>query len=232
MIYVTGHLQDGLTTLQNLRTDDNETLGKGDKLIVCGDCKYFYMMPLFSNTNPYDNELDCLEACFDGEIFFVPGVNDKRDMLDMYPIVNAYGGRMRKIRENFFTLENGGIYHFEEKSFFVMSGGYKPAISLSPAFSRSQQRAMPTDDELFRAVQNLENREMKVDYIVTHTAPYTLALVCEEMIFPEECRLLSILDHVFDKGSYTQWFFGRYRKDKSSLHSKVTACWDNLYRVQ
>ena len=109
---------------------------------------------------------------------------------------------------------------------------YKPEISLSPAFSRSQQRAMPTDDELFRAVQNLEDREMKVDYIVTHTAPYTLALVCEEMIFPEECRLLSILDHVFDKGSYTQWFFGRYRKDKSSLHSKVTACWDNLYRVQ
>ena len=38
MICVTEHLQEGLTTLQNLRTDEEKTLGKGDKLIVFGDC--------------------------------------------------------------------------------------------------------------------------------------------------------------------------------------------------
>lgn len=231
MIYVTGHMKDGIRTIQNLKTEDNKTLGEGDKLIICGDCLYFHKMPWYSDKKPYDRELDTLELEFKGEIFLILGRNEIKDMIEEYPIISAYGGSMKKVRNNFFVLENGEFYDFDGKSFFVMCGGYKPGISLSPAYTRSLQRALPTDEELFCAIRKFEGRYMKCDYIISHTAPFTMALIFDEVIFPEESMLLSILDYLFDKGEYKQWYFGRYEKDKSTIHSKVTACWNKMYLI-
>ena len=229
MVYVTGNLQQGIYKINDILRSEDISFCTGDKLIVLGDFRYLYIPLLYKQDNVFQQQLDYIEYIFPGEILLLPGVNERYDVLNSYNKVQKYGGNVIKIAKNVFAMRNNECYIIEGNSYWTMGGGFKPGIFLNDSGRMNQLLAMPSNDDIMSTYHRFESNN-HVDYILTHTAPRTIALVADSIIFPEEEQLLHVLDHVFESNKYLHWYFGRYGKDKDYT-SRITGCWDKIYLV-
>ena len=153
-------------------------------------------------------------------ILFIDGNHENFDKLNGYDISEWNGGKVRFIRPNVIHLLRGEIYTIEDRTVFVMGGGYSVDKSLRIQGKSWWPEEMPCDEEYRNATHNLQRAGYKVDYILTHTAPENTVryMACLDSgikyLETEEKPLTGFLQWVEDVTEYDKWYFGHFHIDE------------------
>ena len=87
---------------------------------------------------------------------------------------------------------------------------------------------LPSDEEYAEARRNLDAVSWAVDYIITHCAPTSIALMGSR--HNEADRLTDFLQEVRERAKYHYWLFGHYH-DNKAVNEKHILLWEQIVRV-
>lgn len=209
-IYITGdlHGENDINKLSNKNFPKGKELTKDDYLIICGDfgLRFFgnkteeYWLTWLNN-KPYT-------------LCFVDGNHENFSILELNPIEEWHGGKVRKIRNSVIHLTRGQVFEIDGKKIFTMGG----ANSDDREHIEGQywwSREMPSEDEYLEGIANLEKHNWKVDYVISHSTTTTSLSVVNQyrlaIRFPDD--LTQYLEKIKRKLTYDKWFHGHYHVD-------------------
>ena len=87
---------------------------------------------------------------------------------------------------------------------------------------------LPDDAEYQTARETLDKAGWNVDYIITHCAPTSIALMGSR--HNEADRLTDFLQEVRERARYHYWLFGHYH-DNKAIDGKHILLWEQIVRV-
>ena len=232
MIYVTGDthgtIDFGKIVEWNLM--NFMKLRKSDYLIICGDFGFIWDK---EETDKEREQLEWLNSALPCKVLFVDGNHENFDRLEKFPEYEWKGGKIRRIRKNIYQLMRGQVFTIEGKTIFTMGGAPSPdknyRITKEDGYFKYHPGEKPyhflwwsqelfTDEDIAEAEKNIEKHGRKVDYVITHCAPF---LVEEGNFHFQEngygaysnrCqRYLDLVNGVLD---YKKWYCGHYHVDK------------------
>lgn len=173
---------------------------------------------------------------------FIDGNHENFSRLysDEFEIVDFCGGKAQKISEKIYHLLRGEMYDIEGKTFFCFGGAASHDIDnlIDPESDINWKRKrkdferkfmpyriigkswwteeLPSDAEKQYALDNLDERGWKCDYVLTHTPPASTvkayASATGEDYEPDDVSIF--LEEIKEKISYRHWFSGH-------LHSNM-----------
>lgn len=203
MVYVTGDMHGDLTRLSPAAL---RPLKKGDTLLVCGDFGF-----VWDGSPAEQKRLDKIGRR-PYTVAFLDGRHENFDLLARYPVTEWQGGRAQVISGNLVHLLRGEIYELEGESYFVFGGGESedrefriPGVSWWP-------QETPTEEELQRALANLQARDNRVDYVLTHVPTLTAAARLNPRLAVDGVSLF--LGGIEQTVSCKRWFFGSLHRDQ------------------
>lgn len=144
---------------------------------------------------------------------FVDGNHENFDALTKYPVVEWNGGKVQFITPHIIHLMRGQIYTIEGKTFFVMGGA--PSTD---KYRRTEgvswwAQEVPTSEELYEGLNNLDAVGNKVDFVLTHTAPYEVAKLALNAWYVDKDPVNQYLEVVAETVDYGDWYFGHWHTD-------------------
>lgn len=215
MIYVTGDTHGKTARLSHDSMPYCDGWARGDTLIICGDFGF-----LSGQTGEEAFLRDLTRRPY--TICFLDGNRDNLERLDTFPVVPFQGGRAHRIRRNVFHLIRGEVYEIEDKTLFVMGGGYSMDRARRMEGSDWWPRELPSASEYALAKQNLAAAGMQVDVVLSHAAPLSvmqdLFQSCEE-----ERELNEFLEWVKQNVRFHRWYFGHLHLDAALPDNKLCA---------
>ena len=87
---------------------------------------------------------------------------------------------------------------------------------------------LPSDEEYDEARRNLDAVGWQVDYIITHCAPTSIALMGTR--HNEADRLTDFLQEVRERAKYHYWLFGHYH-DNKAIDEKHILLWEQIVQI-
>ena len=87
---------------------------------------------------------------------------------------------------------------------------------------------MPSEEEYAETRKNLAKVDWAVDYVITHCAPTSIALV--ENRHNEADPLTDFLQEVKERAHYHYWLFGHYH-DNRAIDEKHILLWEQIVQV-
>ena len=215
MIYVTGdtHGDYELLCSRNLRQ-----LKKGDKLIITGDFGFVWDQ----SKEEVKHLAKLAKKKFD--ILFVDGAHENYELLQQYREVDLYCGKGYKLASNIYRLKRGEIYRIDSKTVLALGGGRAPHDA-----GYEETPAMPTDDELKYAVDNIQSHRRRVDLIVTHEAPASVKKLIDRSAAINDLNIF--LDTVMHNTAYGAWYFGSLHEDRR-VSDRLICVFDEVHAVR
>lgn len=224
MIYVTGdtHIPTDIQKLSSKRFSDQKQMTDEDFLIICGD---------FGGVWCGDNEEIYWRKWLDKKNFttlFVDGNHENFDMLNEFPRVDFFGGKVHKISEKIYHLIRGEIYNIDGRKIFAFGGASSHDKHLRIEGKNWWKEELPTKDEMDRAVKNLTHANWQVDIVITHCAPNSI----QRKVSPsyEENILTDSLDGIKEKLQFEKWYFGHYHTD-CLIDEKFSAVFNSIIKA-
>lgn len=222
MIFITGDTHGERARIDLIEREAH--LSKGDYLIICGDFGY-----IFRNNEDEMRFLDSLEQK-EYTICFLDGNHENFPAIYSYPLESWNGGQIHRVRKNIIHLMRGEIYSIEGHSFFVMGGAYsidRPLRTLNVSYWNEE---LPSNPEYKNASENLKRHGMKVDYILTHTAPAFITRYFRNRFNTLGGELEGFLEWIACEVKFKEWFFGHWHFDKK-LDGKYHALWFDVIQI-
>lgn len=164
-----------------------------------------------------------------------------------------HGGKVHRIRPYVLHLMRGQIFELEGYRFFTMGGAKSHDIEdgiLEPDAPDFERRIMmlqrkpraryrvnhiswwaqelPSDEEYDQARRSLDAVGWQVDYIITHCAPTSIALMGSR--HNEADRLTDFLQEVRERAKYHHWLFGHYH-DNKAVDEKHILLWEQIVQI-
>lgn len=174
-------------------------------IIVCGDFGY-----IWNGSRSEQKQLDYLSK-IGITIMFCDGNHENHILLNEYPVDNLYGGKVHKIRNNIFHLIRGEIYTIKDKTFFVFGGANSTDKEWRIEGKTWWKEECPSLKEFDYALENLQNHNYKVDYIITHTCyPVALSFVGGDY---RADNVSDMLNEIRVKTDFNYWYFGHMHLD-------------------
>ena len=229
MIWATGDCHGNFERFRPEYFPEQAQMTKDDVVVVTGDFGGIW----FGDARD-DEALGCLES-LPFTLAFVDGNHENYDALASYPAEKWQGGKIHRIRPHVLHLMRGQIYELEGYRFFTMGGAKSHDIEDgilepdAPNFERKllmlQRRPraryrinhiswwaqeLPSDEEYAEARHILDSVGWEVDYIITHCAPTSIALMGSR--HNEADRLTDFLQEVRERAKYHYWLFGHYHE--------------------
>ncbi len=192
--------------IERFREKGMKKLGKRDTLVICGDFGFLW------NESPAEKKLLDKISKSKYKILAVDGSNENFDILERYEITQTDIGKARKIGKNLYIAVRGEIYNIDGQSVFAFGGGLDDEYSNKEIGVGYFAQCNPSDEDYARAEESL-SRVSSVDYIATHIAPAKIHKIMSGER-EETLRITTFLEQVREKIKFTQWYFGRYHKDK------------------
>jgi len=247
MIYVTGDTHADFTRFNTRKFYDQKHLTKDDFVIICGD-----FGGIWDNSASEQYWLNWL----DGKPFttlFVSGNHENFDLLSTFPVESWNGGNIQRIRPSVIHLMRGQVFSIDGKRFFTMGGASSNDIidgilePDDPNFKQKRKRLdrfnalyrinhvswwkdeLPNDEEYKTARKNLEACGWKVDYIVTHCCPISIANLLGKGVRKAD-RLTDFFQEVSERCQFDRWFFGHHHKNQV-LMEKYMVLYGEFYKV-
>jgi len=224
MLYFTGDIHGDA---ERLSKNALSMMKQGDTLIICGDFGF-----LWDNTKPEKKALNALSRRR-YNICFVDGTHENFEILQSYPVVSWNGGQAHKIRDNIYHLMRGQIFTIEGKTIFTMGGGEDPEMEPDENENASVHKEIPTSQELMNGVAALEQRQYKVNFIVTHEPPARtrdfLLLSANKSL--RVTALGAYFDALAKQAQYGKWFFGSMHVDRF-VSDKQIALFRNIVEAK
>lgn len=171
-IWITGdtHIPRNINKVGQNNWLEGNTLTKKDYLIVLGDFGLLWKPDTSELETYWTTWLDNRKWT----TLFIDGNHENHDRLNKLDKVDMFDGTVGKVSDNIFHLKRGEVYTIDGKKFFCMGG----ALSIDK-YHRTEgydwwREEQPSHLEQDQGISNLEKHNNKVDYILTHTAPYNL----------------------------------------------------------
>lgn len=184
---------------------------------------------------------------------FVCGNHENYDALERYPVDDWHGGKVHRVRPHILHLMRGQIFELEGYHFFIMGGAkshdtedgilepgapdFERKLLMLQRKPRARYRVnhiswwaqeMPSEEEYAEARKNLAKIAWAVDYVITHCAPTSIALM--ENRHNEADPLTDFLQEVKEKTRYHYWLFGHYH-DNRAIDEKHILLWEQIVQV-
>ena len=163
-------------------------------------------------------------------ILFIDGNHENFPAIYDYPCEKWNGGKIHKIRKNIFHLMRGQLYEINGITFFTMGGAYSMDRYRRLEGTSWWQEELPSNQEYAEAIQNLKESQMRVDYILTHTAPREIIRRMGEKPDVHDIELTGFLEWVMYEVEFKKWFFGHWHVDRD-IDDKFSALWYNVKKI-
>ena len=201
-------------------------LKKGDILIVCGDFGF-----IWDNGRQEQKYLKKL-ARKKYTICFIDGTHENFEMLNALPVTTWNGGKVHQVADNIFHMMRGQIFTIDNLTFFTMGGGESPDIEIRFEEKAWDKDEFPDRDELIEGANSLEERDCKVDFIITHepTVKIKTFLRLKDAEFVPVNGLNTYFEELSGACTYRRWYFGSMHLDKYISSSQV-AVYRNVINV-
>ena len=222
MIYVTGDTHGNFRRFQPEYFPEQAGMTKNDVVIIAGDFGGVW----FGDSRD-DETLDWLER-LPFTLAFVCGNHENYDALERYSVAEWHGGKVHRVRPHVLHLMRGQIFELESYRFFTMGGAKSHDTNHRINHISWWRQELPSDEEYSEALQNLERYNWQVDYIITHCAPTSIALMGSR--HNEADRLTDFLQEVRERAKYHYWLFGHYH-DNKAIDEKHILLWEQIVRV-
>lgn len=222
MIYVTGDCHGNFRRFQSEYFPEQANMTKDDTVIITGDFGAVW----FGDSRD-DETLDWLER-LPFTLAFVCGNHENYDALERYPVAEWHGGKVHCVRPHVLHLMRGQIFELEGCRFFTMGGAKSHDTNHRINHISWWRQELPSDEEYSEALQNLERYNWQVDYIITHCAPTSIALMGSR--HNEADRLTDFLQEVRERAKYYYWLFGHYH-DNKAVDEKHILLWEQIVQI-
>lgn len=231
----------------------NGFITSDDHVIVCGDFGLWHDIE-----NEESRKLSRLSDK-GVKILWCDGNHENFDRLysDEFEVVDLYGGKAHKIRENIYHLMRGYVFEIEGKKFFVFGGAsshdirdgiisredYESDEEFYNVIYRMRknrrqfrikglswwERELPTEEEMERGRQNLKTHNNEVDFVISHCLPQQAATVFSRGGYKPDI-LTSYFDEIVADNKFTKWYCGHYHNDVTIM-GKFIVTYDYFERV-
>ena len=222
MIYVTGDTHGNFRRFQPEYFPEQAGVTKNDVVIIAGDFGGVW----FGDSRD-DETLDWLER-LPFTLAFVCGNHENYDALERYPVAEWHGSKVHRVRPHVLHLMRGQVFELESYRFFTMGGAKSHDTNHRINHISWWRQELPSDEEYSEALQNLERYNWQVDYIITHCAPTSIALMGSR--HNEADRLTDFLQEVRERARYHYWLFGHYH-DNKAIDEKHILLWEQIVRI-
>ena len=231
MIYITGDVHGDIVERFNpVMMPGEDRWDENDILIVTGDFGLimYPRIDLYADKIAQEKKkIEYLEKK-PYTVLFCDGNHENFDrLLTEFPEEERYGGTVKRIARNVFWLRRSQVYTVSGASFFVFGGAYSPDKAkrtaddkmISDRFGCPDRhftwwpQELPAKEEYDAATANLQARGMRVDYILTHTAPQTLIQFMKKWPDDHDRELTGYLDWIYHEVSFRRWYFGHFHDD-------------------
>lgn len=228
-IYVTGdtHHDLDIEKLNKKNFPAQKSMTKNDYVIICGDFggvwynkmqKNSYILKWWENKN--------------FTTLFVDGNHENFNMLESFEIKEWMGGRARFVRPSVIQLLRGEVYTIGGLKFFTL-GGAESTDKESRIIDVSwwwQEELYHRDIE--NALNNLNANNNKVDYIITHTAPYSfIENVAYDLKYKSDAHT-EFLEKIREDVEFKKWYFGHFHVDVDvSFDNRLVAVYNKIHRI-
>ena len=252
MIHITGDCHGEYRRFGSGCFPEQEEMGKGDYVIVCGD---FGMWSRSKEQRHWRAWLK--EKPF--TVLWADGNHENYDLLKEYEMIQWNGGRVQLV-DGSIHLMRGQVYEFAGKRWFVFGGARSHDISggilekNDPGYYRKKKQLdrrreeyrvnheswwkeeMPSEEEFEEGRRNLEAVGWKVDYVITHCAPTSIQ---EQLTAGEERNgrpdyvpdeLTDYLEEIKERLDFKQWFFGHYHRNQV-VEGRFGALYEQIIRI-
>ena len=222
MVFVTGDCHGNFRRFQSECLPEQANMTKDDTVIITGDFGGVW----FGDSRD-DETLDWLER-LPFTLAFVCGNHENYDALERYPVAEWHGGKVHRVRPHVLHLMRGQIFELEGCRFFTMGGAKSHDTNHRINHISWWRQELPSDEEYSEALQNLERYNWQVDYIITHCAPTSIALMGSR--HNEADRLTDFLQEVQERAKYHYWLFGHYHGNKA-IDTKHILLWEQIVQI-
>jgi len=216
-------------------------------MIICGD-----FGGVWSGSKEENYWLDWLEAK-PFTTLFVDGNHENFQMLNALPQTEWHGGRVHRVREHILHLMRGQVFELKGLTWFTMGGARSHDAAdgildpAAPDFKRQYGRKrrmrqqvrvlgrswwpaeMPADDEYQEAMANLDKHGWRVDCVLTHCAPTSIAKKIAPAYGSDD--LTDFLEIVKERSEFGFWFFGHYHDDRE-VNEKFILQWERIFELR
>ena len=220
---------------------------RDDYLIICGD------VGICGFSAAYEANTRAVFRSLPVTTLFIDGNHENFEQLNSYAVEQWNGGKVHIIEDNMIHLMRGQIFELEGCRFFTMGGAkshdiedgilepdapdFERRLTMLQRKPRARYRVnhiswwaqeLPSDEEYTKARRNLDAVGWQVDYIITHCAPTSIALMGTR--HNEADRLTDFLQEVRERAKYHYWLFGHYH-DNKAIDEKHILLWEQIVRI-
>ena len=233
MIYITSDLHGGETSY-HIQPKQFKPAKRGDIVLCCGDFGGVWYHDYHTNDKHRRIEDGFLETTLRQRVIWLAVDGNHENFARLFggefPIVEIYGGKAYKIRENVYYLKRGEVFNVEGRSFLAFGGanshdrfgtrirslawdgGYdyiKPRVEGKDWWPEE----IPSQEDFDNACRNLDKIDWNVDHVISHTCPFSqrdFFLPSSRIPDPTE----NMLQHLYDKLTFNTWHFGHFHINK------------------
>lgn len=134
--------------------------------------------------------------------------------LNEYPVEKWHGGKVHFICDDIIHLMRGQVYTIGTQTFFTFGGAHSVDWYQRTEGISWWKEEIPNHLEMQEGQDNLMKMNHKVDYIITHTAPYEVLAEMGMDISDEEETFSLYLDHIRKIVDFKDWYFGHLHFDE------------------
>lgn len=208
MIYLTGdtHIPLDVSKLNAKNFPEQKNLTCQDYVIVLGDFGL-----LWHKNKTYKYWLDILSKK-NFTLLWLDGNHENHEWINSLPVTEWNGGRVHQIAPNIIHLMRGEVFRIDHKSIFVCGG----AKSMDAEYRNQGVDWWPNEmlsyQDIHNATVNLEKVHNKVDYILTHNCPGSIAKIMFNVPLHNDTTM-AIFDIIMQDTNFKKWYFGHWHKD-------------------
>ena len=228
-VFVTGNLH-GKLNIEKLSEENfitQKELGKTDNLIIVGDFGL-----IWDESIEDEMLLDNLSKK-NYNILFIDGAHENFTLLNEYEIVDLYGGKAHKIRDNIYHLIRGEVYTIAGKKYLAFGGGESVDKKHREKGISYWDEEIPNNMEWGNLESNLQSNNNYVDYILTYTPPSSdLKMIGAKLgrNLGEGSEINKKLENLSKNIKYKKWFHSYYHLDLE-LNRKHISLNDNIIEI-
>jgi len=215
MVFVTGDTHSDFSRFSSKKWRIGRWLTKNDVVIICGDFGGIWATDeTLKYWNKEQRKLEWLNNK-PWTTLFVDGNHENFGRLNSFPEIEKFGAPMGKISNSIFHLKRGNIYTIDDQTFFCFGG----ATSTDKQFRINRlswwEEEIANKTEEDRGIDNLMNHNMRVDYVITHTAPkFLIPILTGEQSDRYNDPTAAYLESIHNSIRYKRWFFGHFHDDQ------------------
>ena len=155
------------------------------------------------------------------------GNHENHELLASLPVEEWHGGLVHRVSESILHLMRGQVFDLDGLSVFAMGGAESVDRQWRVPYRSWWPEEIPSADERALAETNLAARGWRVDYVVTHEAPYRVLdlMYGDDQAASDEFPRW--LDGIASRLTFDVWYFGHHHIDEN--HGEYQACFEGIY---